>query len=139
MPSVSPYATALDLGRPKPNWVPRPEDAERVQSYHTYEDVFHNVKDAFSVVLRDADGEELGRRYVPAAPTIIEATNRYLARDLGKQNVRSNLISAGPIGSMAAKSIPGFSELADVWNHRSPLEWNMADPGGDSGRLCNPA
>ncbi|WP_406001647.1 enoyl-ACP reductase FabI [Streptomyces sp. NBC_00829] len=62
------------------------------------------------------------------AKAALEATSRYLARDLGKQNVRCNLISAGPIGSMAAKSIPGFSELADVWNHRSPLEWDMSDP-----------
>ncbi len=62
------------------------------------------------------------------AKAALEATSRYIARDLGRQNVRCNLISAGPIGSMAAKSIPGFSELADVWNHRSPMEWNMADP-----------
>jgi enoyl-[acyl-carrier protein] reductase I len=62
------------------------------------------------------------------AKAALEATSRYIARDLGKQNVRCNLISAGPIGSMAAKSIPGFSELADVWNHRSPLEWDMSDP-----------
>ncbi|WP_329130501.1 enoyl-ACP reductase FabI [Streptomyces sp. NBC_01476] len=62
------------------------------------------------------------------AKAALEATSRYIARDLGKQNVRCNLISAGPIGSMAAKSIPGFAELADVWNHRSPLEWNMSDP-----------
>jgi meromycolic acid enoyl-[acyl-carrier protein] reductase len=62
------------------------------------------------------------------AKAALEATSRYLARDLGKQNVRCNLVSAGPIGSMAAKSIPGFSELAEVWNHRSPLEWDMSDP-----------
>lgn len=62
------------------------------------------------------------------AKAALEATSRYLARDLGKENIRCNLISAGPIGSMAAKSIPGFSDLADVWNTRSPLEWNMADP-----------
>ncbi|MEU2113247.1 enoyl-ACP reductase FabI [Streptomyces sp. NPDC019507] len=62
------------------------------------------------------------------AKAALEATSRYVARDLGKQNVRCNLISAGPLGSMAAKSIPGFSDLADVWNHRSPLEWDMADP-----------
>ncbi|WP_433888653.1 enoyl-ACP reductase FabI [Streptomyces sp. CA-111067] len=62
------------------------------------------------------------------AKAALEATSRYLARDLGKQNVRCNLISAGPIGSMAAKSIPGFTDLADVWNHRSPLEWDMSDP-----------
>ncbi|MFJ8307412.1 MULTISPECIES: enoyl-ACP reductase FabI [unclassified Streptomyces] len=62
------------------------------------------------------------------AKAALEATSRYMARDLGKDDIRCNLISAGPIGSMAAKSIPGFSELADVWNHRSPMEWNMADP-----------
>ncbi|MER5254556.1 MULTISPECIES: enoyl-ACP reductase FabI [unclassified Streptomyces] len=62
------------------------------------------------------------------AKAALEATSRYLGRDLGKDNIRCNLISAGPIGSMAAKSIPGFTELADVWNTRSPLAWNMADP-----------
>ncbi|GAA2142368.1 enoyl-ACP reductase FabI [Streptomyces synnematoformans] len=62
------------------------------------------------------------------AKAALEATSRYLARDLGKENVRCNLVSAGPIGSMAAKSIPGFTDLADVWNTRSPLEWDMADP-----------
>ncbi|RLV08129.1 enoyl-[acyl-carrier-protein] reductase FabI [Streptomyces griseocarneus] len=62
------------------------------------------------------------------AKAALEATNRYMARDLGKQNIRCNLVSAGPIGSMAAKSIPGFSDLADVWNTRSPLEWDMSDP-----------
>ncbi|WP_407564089.1 enoyl-ACP reductase FabI [Streptomyces sp. 184] len=62
------------------------------------------------------------------AKAALEATSRYLARDLGKENVRCNLVSAGPVGSMAAKSIPGFTDLADVWNTRSPLEWDMADP-----------
>jgi enoyl-[acyl-carrier protein] reductase I len=63
------------------------------------------------------------------AKAALEATSRYIARDLGQRNVRCNLISAGPIGSMAAKSIPGFSELADVWSHRSPLQWDVSDPG----------
>ncbi|MFD5497465.1 enoyl-ACP reductase FabI [Streptomyces sp. NPDC001812] len=62
------------------------------------------------------------------AKAALEATSRYVARDLGKQNVRCNLISAGPIGSMAAKSIPGFSELASVWDTRAPLEWDLKDP-----------
>ncbi|MGW7420572.1 enoyl-ACP reductase FabI [Streptomyces sp. NPDC054813] len=62
------------------------------------------------------------------AKAALEATSRYIARDLGKQNIRCNLISAGPIGSMAAKSIPGFSDLAAVWDHRSPLEWDLKDP-----------
>ena len=62
------------------------------------------------------------------AKAALEATSRYLARDLGKQNVRCNLVSAGPINSMAAKSIPGFETLADTWNARSPLVWDVTDP-----------
>lgn len=62
------------------------------------------------------------------AKAALESTNRYLARDLGAKNIRCNLISAGPIKSMAAKSIPGFEELADVWNHRAPIGWDLADP-----------
>jgi enoyl-[acyl-carrier protein] reductase I len=62
------------------------------------------------------------------AKAALEATSRYMARDLGKQNIRCNLVSAGPLGSMAAKSIPGFSELASVWDNRSPLEWDLNDP-----------
>ncbi|MBT2528955.1 enoyl-ACP reductase FabI [Streptomyces sp. ISL-99] len=62
------------------------------------------------------------------AKAALEATSRYLARDLGPDNIRCNLISAGPLGSMAAKSIPGFSELASVWDDRSPLKWDMSDP-----------
>ncbi|MEU2181603.1 enoyl-ACP reductase FabI [Streptomyces thermolilacinus] len=62
------------------------------------------------------------------AKAALEATSRYLARDLGERNVRCNLISAGPLRSMAAKSIPGFGELAKVWDERSPLAWDMNDP-----------
>ena len=61
------------------------------------------------------------------AKAALEATSRYLARDLGKQNVRCNLVSAGPLKSMAAKSIPGFETLADTWNGRSPLSWDVTD------------
>ncbi len=66
------------------------------------------------------------------AKAALEATSRYLARDLGKDGLRCNLISAGPLRSMAAKSIPGFEELADVWNTRAPLAWDMNDPGAAS-------
>ncbi|MEV6327948.1 enoyl-ACP reductase FabI [Streptomyces sp. NPDC051909] len=62
------------------------------------------------------------------AKAALEATSRYMARDLGKQNIRCNLVSAGPLGSMAAKSIPGFSDLASVWDTRSPLAWDLSDP-----------
>ncbi|MFC7221442.1 enoyl-ACP reductase FabI [Streptomyces polyrhachis] len=63
------------------------------------------------------------------AKAALEATSRYLARDLGKDGIRCNLVSAGPLASMAAKSIPGFSDLAAVWDTRSPLAWDLSDPG----------
>jgi meromycolic acid enoyl-[acyl-carrier-protein] reductase len=66
--------------------------------------------------------------WMGVAKAALESTNRYLARDLGPQNIRCNLISAGPLKSMAAKSIPGFEQLADVWNHRAPIGWDLADP-----------
>ncbi|MFE4372172.1 enoyl-ACP reductase FabI [Streptomyces sp. NPDC056835] len=66
--------------------------------------------------------------WMGVAKAALESTNRYLARDLGARNVRCNLISAGPLKSMAAKSIPGFEELADVWNHRAPIGWDLSDP-----------
>jgi enoyl-[acyl-carrier protein] reductase I len=62
------------------------------------------------------------------AKAALESTSRYLARYLGERNVRCNLVSAGPLGSMAAKSIPGFSDLASAWDTRSPLAWDLTDP-----------
>lgn len=81
MPAANPYATALALGHAKPNWTPNSADADRVATYWTYADIYHNVDTALAAVLRDADGEEIGRRYIPAARTIVEATNRYLCKD----------------------------------------------------------
>ncbi len=66
--------------------------------------------------------------WMGVAKAALESTSRYLARDLGSKNLRINLVSAGPIKSMAAKSIPGFEELADVWNHRAPIGWDLSDP-----------
>lgn len=79
---MSKYATAKELGHAAPDWVPGPDDADRVTSYWTYEDIYRNVKEAFDVILRNADGEEISRRYVPAARTIIEGTNRYLCKGM---------------------------------------------------------
>ena len=57
----------------------------------------------------------------------LESANRYLARDLGAHGVRANLVAAGPIKTMAAKSIPGFSKFEDVWSERAPLGWDVQD------------
>lgn len=57
----------------------------------------------------------------------LESANRYLARDLGAHGVRSNLVAAGPLRTMAAKAIPGFGEFERVWGERAPLGWDVDD------------
>ncbi|MFJ9815447.1 enoyl-ACP reductase FabI [Streptomyces sp. NPDC101151] len=67
--------------------------------------------------------------WMGVAKAALESTSRYLARDLGGRGIRSNLVAAGPLRSMAAKSIPGFSQLADVWEtERAPAGWDLTDP-----------
>lgn len=55
----------------------------------------------------------------------LESANRYLARDLGPSGIRANLVSAGPIRTTAAKSIPGFEAMEDAWPRRAPLGWDQ--------------
>ena len=57
----------------------------------------------------------------------LESINRYVARDLGPRGIRSNLISAGPLNTMAAKSIDGFADLSKIWEARAPLGWDLDD------------
>ncbi|MDQ6935483.1 MAG: enoyl-ACP reductase FabI [Actinomycetota bacterium] len=57
----------------------------------------------------------------------LESCSRYLARDLGPQGIRVNLVSAGPLKTLAAKAIPGFEELESMWSDRSPLGWDEKD------------
>ena len=57
----------------------------------------------------------------------LESTSRYLARELGPKRIRVNLVAAGPIRTMAAKSIPGFAHFEDAWDGRAPLGWNNED------------
>jgi meromycolic acid enoyl-[acyl-carrier-protein] reductase len=57
----------------------------------------------------------------------LESTSRYLALHLGKQGIRSNLVSAGPLRTMAARSIPGFDQFEDAWAARAPLGWDLSD------------
>lgn len=58
----------------------------------------------------------------------LESVARYLARDLGQHKIRVNSVSAGPLRTTAAKSIPGFKVLADAWAERAPLGWDTSDP-----------
>ena len=66
--------------------------------------------------------------WMGVAKAAFESTARYLARDLGPKGVRVNLVSAGPVRTMAAKSIPGFDQFEEVWASRAPLGWDVKDP-----------
>jgi enoyl ACP reductase len=59
----------------------------------------------------------------------LESCARYLARDLGPKGIRVNLVAAGPLRTMAAKSIPGVSVFEDMWDGRAPLGWDIRNPG----------
>jgi meromycolic acid enoyl-[acyl-carrier-protein] reductase len=66
--------------------------------------------------------------WMGVAKAAFESCARYLARDLGPEGVRVNLVAAGPIKTMAAKAIPGFPEFEKVWAERAPLSWDVTDP-----------
>ncbi len=65
--------------------------------------------------------------WMGVAKASLESTSRYLARYLGDQQVRVNLVAAGPIRTIAARSIPGFAKFEDVWDDRAPLGWDVRD------------
>jgi meromycolic acid enoyl-[acyl-carrier protein] reductase len=63
--------------------------------------------------------------WMGVAKAAFEATARYLARDLGPGNIRVNLVAAGPLRTIAAKSIPGFAQFEEIWAERAPLGWDV--------------
>lgn len=83
-----------------------------------------------SVVGLDFDATIAWPKYdwMGVAKAAFESTARYLARHLGPAGIRVNLVAAGPIRTMAAKSIPGFEEFQQVWDTRAPIGWDLDDP-----------
>jgi enoyl-[acyl-carrier protein] reductase I len=69
-----------------------------------------------------------GYDWMGVAKAGLESCARYLARDLGGKRVRVNLVSAGPLRTMAASSIPGFERWESMWSERAPLGWSITDP-----------
>jgi meromycolic acid enoyl-[acyl-carrier-protein] reductase len=74
--------------------------------------------------------------WMGVAKAALEAVSRYLARELGPREIRVNLVSAGPIETLAAGGIPGFSQLAEVWSQTAPLAWDVEDPGPVADAAC---
>jgi enoyl-[acyl-carrier protein] reductase I len=83
-----------------------------------------------SIVALDFDATVAwpGYDWMGVAKAALESTSRYLARDLGGDRIRVNLVAAGPIRTMAARSIPGFKSFEDAWDGRAPLGWSVTDP-----------
>jgi enoyl-[acyl-carrier protein] reductase I len=65
--------------------------------------------------------------WMGVAKASLESTSRYLARYLGPKGIRANLVSAGPLRTMAAKAIPGFEQFEKAWVDRAPLGWSLTD------------
>jgi meromycolic acid enoyl-[acyl-carrier-protein] reductase len=65
--------------------------------------------------------------WMGVSKSALESVSRYLAVALGSKGIRSNLVAAGPVKTMAAKSIPGFKKFEDVWDDRAPLGWDVTD------------
>ncbi|MGH3851662.1 MAG: SDR family oxidoreductase [Pseudonocardiaceae bacterium] len=82
-----------------------------------------------SIVALDFDARQAWPAYdwMGVAKAALESTARYLARDLGRHQVRVNLVSAGPLRTVAAKGIAGFSTIEDTWAGRAPLGWDTRD------------
>lgn len=74
--------------------------------------------------------------WMGVAKAALEATGRYLARDLGGDGIRVNLVSAGPVETVASSGIPGFGDLADAWRSQAPLGWDTADPAPVADAVC---
>ncbi|MDH3752255.1 MAG: enoyl-ACP reductase FabI [Acidimicrobiia bacterium] len=87
------------------------------------------MPDGGSIVGLDFDATVAWPAYnwMGVAKAALESASRYLARALGPQQIRVNLVAAGPIRTMAAKSIPGFGEFEDAWESRAPLGWDVND------------
>ena len=88
------------------------------------------MKPGGSIVGLDFDNSRAWPLYdwMGVAKSALASTDRYLARDLGPKGIRVNLVSAGPIRTMAAKGIPGFEEFESVWAERAPLGWDIRNP-----------
>ena len=74
--------------------------------------------------------------WMGVAKSALQSLSRYLAKELGPQGIRCNLVAAGQIRTMAAKSIPGFAKFEDVWDDRAPLGWDVNDSEPVARTVC---
>jgi enoyl ACP reductase len=126
-------ASALGGGFLDTDW----EDVATALQVSTYS--FASLAKAFAPLLKRAGGGSVvgldfdatvawpGYDWMGVAKAGLESCCRYVARDLGGQGTRVNLVAAGPLRTVAAKSIAGFAAFEDVWSRRAPLGWDVTD------------
>jgi len=91
-----------------------------------------------SLVTLDFDNSSAWPAYdwMGVSKSALQSVTRYLARYLGDDGIRVNAVSAGPLATVAAKSIPGLDEFIDAWHKRSPLPWDIYDPEPVARMVC---
>ncbi|TCO53477.1 enoyl-ACP reductase FabI [Actinocrispum wychmicini] len=136
------FAPASCLGNPflEAPW----EDVATTLHVSTYsfmsltKSVLPLLSEGASVVGMDFDARQAWPAYnwMGVAKAGLESTTRYLAKELGPKHVRVNLVAAGPVRTMAAKSIPGFKDIEEQWGPRAPLGWKVDDPEPVGKSVC---
>jgi enoyl ACP reductase len=122
-----------------------PESAE--QAFRTSAYSYKALAEALAPLMRDGGGSLVGMDFdasvawpvydwMGVAKAALESVSRYLARDLGPAGVRVNLVSAGPVETPAAGGIPGFDQLAALWDEQAPLQWDTGDPTPVADAVC---
>ena len=91
-----------------------------------------------SLVTLDFDNRQAWPAYdwMGVAKAALESVTRYLARYLGEDHIRVNAVSAGPLATVAAKSIPGVNLFEKAWGERAPLGWDLTDPEPVARMVC---
>jgi enoyl ACP reductase len=95
--------------------------------------------DGAAVVGLDFDASRAwpGYDWMGVAKAALESVGRYLARDLGGRGIRVNLVAAGPLETLAARSLPGFARLTELWSQTAPLGWDATDPAPVADAVCS--
>ena len=107
-----------------------------VEAFRTSAYSLKGLTEAVLPLLDVRGGSIVGLDWMGVAKAALESVARYLARDLGSRGVRVNLISAGPIETLAANGIPGFDRLATSWRAQAPLGWDTGDPAPVADAAC---
>ncbi|MET4921447.1 enoyl-ACP reductase FabI [Streptomyces sp. PSRA5] len=96
------------------------------------------LSEGASVVGMDFDARQAWPAYnwMGVAKAGLESVTRYLAKELGPMQIRVNLVAAGPVRTMAARSIPGSEDIEEQWGARAPLGWKVDDPEPVGKAVC---